>query len=216
MRPRPRWRPIWRTSGTASRPSATAQRAWEQGLDPSARQKQSQAVRDSFDTPFEKRDRAKNRVVFAAFIDQAKGLDEHRKALDTIRAGMPKFPTTMVVRERSGPPRETHLLVKGDFTRPGQGRRAGRAVGPPADEVEGGEGPRGSSRPRPVAVRAVPPAHGAGRGQPDLAGPLRPRPGRDRERLRHPGWRRHRTRPCSTGSRRSSSASAGARRRCTG
>ncbi len=99
-------------------PLRDRQRAWEQGLDMAGRQRQSQEVRDSFDTPFEKRDRAKNRVVFAAFIDQAPGMEEHRKALDKIRAEIPKFPTTMVVRERTGPPRETHLLVKGDFTRP--------------------------------------------------------------------------------------------------
>jgi mono/diheme cytochrome c family protein len=96
------------------------QRDWEQGLDMAGRQKQSQAVRDSFDTPFEKRVRAKNRVVFAAFIDQAPGVEEHRRALDKIRKNVPKFPTTMVVRERSGTPRETHVLVKGDFTRPGR------------------------------------------------------------------------------------------------
>ena len=101
-------------------PLRDRQRAWEEGLDMAGRQRQSQEVREASDTPFEKRSREKNRVVFAAFIDQAPGMEAHRKALDAIRAGVPKFATTMVVRERSGTARETHLLVKGDFTRPGR------------------------------------------------------------------------------------------------
>jgi mono/diheme cytochrome c family protein len=96
------------------------QRAWEQGLDMAGRQKQSQEVRDAFDTPFEARDLERNRVVFAAFIDQAPEAKPHRQALAKMRAGVPKLTTTMVVRERTGPPRETHLLIKGDFTRPGR------------------------------------------------------------------------------------------------
>jgi mono/diheme cytochrome c family protein len=101
-------------------PLRDRQRAWEQGLDMAGRQKQSQEVRDAFDTPFETRDRARNRVVFAAFIDQSPETKAHRQALAKMRAGVPKLTTTLVVRERTGPPRETHLLVKGDFTRPGK------------------------------------------------------------------------------------------------
>jgi hypothetical protein len=94
------------------------QRAWEQGLDMEGRQKQSQEVREAFDTPFEKRDPEKNRVVFAAFIDQAPSAKDHKKGLDAIRAEMPKITTTMVVRERAKDRRTTHVLTQGEFTRP--------------------------------------------------------------------------------------------------
>jgi hypothetical protein len=100
------------------------QKAWELGLDMAGRQKQSQEVREAFDTPFDKRDPEKNHVVFAAFIDQDKGVREHRRAVAKIRAEGPKLTTTMVVRERAKSPRETHLLIQGDYTRPG------RVVGP--------------------------------------------------------------------------------------
>ncbi|WP_435010519.1 PSD1 and planctomycete cytochrome C domain-containing protein [Tundrisphaera lichenicola] len=96
-----------------------AQKTWEQGLDMVARQKQSQEVREAFDMPFEKRDPSRNRVVFAAFIDQTPEGKLHRNRIAKMREGVPKFPTTMVIQERSGPPRETHILLQGDFTRPG-------------------------------------------------------------------------------------------------
>src|SRR5262249_14410699 len=56
------------------------QHAWEQSLDMVARQKQSQEVREATDVPFEKRDPIKNRVVFAAFIDQAPTAKDHKEA----------------------------------------------------------------------------------------------------------------------------------------
>jgi len=96
------------------------QRIWEQSLSLPLRQKQSQAVRESFDTPFEKRSVAKNTVVFAAYVDQAPETKKHREALAKIRKDAPKFATTMVVKERKGTPRESHLLTQGDFTRPGK------------------------------------------------------------------------------------------------
>src|SRR6201999_2921143 len=39
------------------------QHAWELGLDMAGRQRQSQEVREAFDTPFEGRDPTRNRVV---------------------------------------------------------------------------------------------------------------------------------------------------------
>jgi mono/diheme cytochrome c family protein len=113
------------------------QRAWEQGLDMAGRQKQSQEVRDAFDTPFETRDREKNRVVFAAFIDQSPETKPHRQALAKMLAGVPKLTTTLVVRERAGAPRDTHVLVKGDFTRPGKAVAPGvPGVLPPLEASE--------------------------------------------------------------------------------
>ena len=95
------------------------QEAWELGLDMEGRQKQSQEVRAAFDVPFDDRDPDKNRVVFAAFIDQDPAVKAHKKQVAAIRAEAPKLVTTMIVRERTKDPRETHILAGGDFTRPG-------------------------------------------------------------------------------------------------
>ncbi len=95
-----------------------AQKAWEDSLDMVARQKQSQEVREAFDTPFDKRTEASNRVVFEAFIEQDPSVKAHKAAITKMRAESPKFVTTMVVRERVKNPRETHRLIQGDFTRP--------------------------------------------------------------------------------------------------
>lgn len=96
------------------------QRDWEIGLDMEGRQKQSQEVREAFDTPFEKRPAAKNQVVFAAFVDQSKDakIRKHRQHIAGLRKKAPKIDTTLVVKERSQK-RPTHLLIQGDFTRPG-------------------------------------------------------------------------------------------------
>jgi mono/diheme cytochrome c family protein len=94
------------------------QRAWEASLDPPARQKQSQEVRSSFDVVFDKRSDAQQQVVFAAFIDQAAEVKTHKQKIDKWKKEAPRIVTTMVVSERSKP-RETHLLIGGDFTRTG-------------------------------------------------------------------------------------------------
>ncbi|WP_152052316.1 PSD1 and planctomycete cytochrome C domain-containing protein [Tautonia marina] len=96
------------------------QHAWEIGLDGAGRQKQSQEVREAFDLPFDKRPAERNRVVFAAFIDQSDDpiVTPHRNAIASIKKDLPTIPTTMVVREQKDP-RTTHFLMAGDFTRPG-------------------------------------------------------------------------------------------------
>jgi hypothetical protein len=94
------------------------ERRWEAGLDMVARQKQSQEVRSAFDVVFEKRSQAQHQVVFAAFIDQDGKVRKHKQAIARIKRKAPKIVTTMVVRERRDP-RETHLLIQGDFTRKG-------------------------------------------------------------------------------------------------
>jgi hypothetical protein len=109
--------------------------AWETGLPPEQRQKQSQAVRAAFDTPFADRAPGGHAVVFAAFIDQAPGVESHRNYVENLRRQMPVVPNTLVMRARARP-RETCLLVQGDFTRPG-------------DRVE------------PAAPSALPPIEGA-------------------------------------------------------
>lgn len=93
-------------------------RAWETGLDMVARQKQSQEVRSAFDVVFDKRTEAQTTTVFAAFVDQAAEVKEHRKVVQELKSQAPKIVTTMVVKRRDKP-RETHLLIQGDFTRKG-------------------------------------------------------------------------------------------------
>ena len=108
-------------------------------------------------------------------------------------------------------PRETHVLIRGQYDKPGERRRAGRpglpAAAAAADRPE-------SPRPRALAGRSGEPADGPGRGQPPLA-----------DALRHRAWSRpSRTSAarasgpaipsCSTGWRPSSSGPAGTSRRC--
>jgi mono/diheme cytochrome c family protein len=115
------------------------QKAWEDALDMVERQKQSQEVREAFGTPFDQRTPDTNRVIFAAYIDQAKdgAANEHRQAIAAIRKEAPKIVTTMVVQERDQP-RETHLLMGGDFTRPGEPLSPGvPAVLPPLKAPQG-------------------------------------------------------------------------------
>ena len=95
------------------------QREWEASLDMAGRQKQTQEVRSAFDLPFDKRSDAQQKVVFAAFVDQSPETKKHKQAIERLKKQAPKIETTMVVRERAKP-RETHLLIGGDFTRPGE------------------------------------------------------------------------------------------------
>src|SRR5579864_8428348 len=109
------------------------QRAWEASLDMVARQKQSQEVREAFDVLFDKRSEAQKKVVFAAFIDQDPSVKEYREVMAALREQAPTIITTMVVKERSEP-RETHVMIKGDFTRKGDLVQPGvPAVLPPLD-----------------------------------------------------------------------------------
>lgn len=120
------------------------QQAWETGLDTPGRQKQSQEVREAFDLPFEKRPIERNRVVFAAFVDQSDDPEvrKHRNVVAALRRQIPKVVTTMVVAERAEP-RATQLLMGGDYTRPGDPVEPGvLAVLPPLHAE-----PEGKARP---------------------------------------------------------------------
>ncbi len=126
---------LWR-----DHPDLKAQvKAWELSLDMAGRQKQSQAVREAFDVPFDTRPDAKQRVVFEAYIDQAEPARADKVQLDAIRGRAPKLVTTMVVQERIKNPRSTHVLIKGDFTRPGDAVRPEvPKVLPPLSAANGG------------------------------------------------------------------------------
>jgi mono/diheme cytochrome c family protein len=96
------------------------QKSWEESLDTSGRQKQTQEVREAFNTVFAERSPEANRVVFAAFVEQSKeqAVAPHRRKLAAIRKAAPAPPTTLVVQERRQP-RVTRFLMGGDYTRPG-------------------------------------------------------------------------------------------------
>jgi hypothetical protein len=93
--------------------------AWERSLVPEERQKQSEAVRGTFDIAFEKRSAEQKQLVLAAFVEQAEENKAHQAQLRKIRAARPVVPSTMVMREREKP-RESYLFIKGDFTRHGE------------------------------------------------------------------------------------------------
>ena len=128
--------------------------------------------------------RAATRLVELMIANDPGYRDE--KAAIAQAAGRPaQFVTTMVVRERSGEPRPTHIHLGGDFTRKGERVAPGvPAVLPRLEDAQSrvSAGPHG---PGPLAGRSPQSADGTGRRQPDLASLFRPRPGRDRQRLRH-------------------------------
>jgi len=97
-----------------------AQRVWEEGLDMAGRQKQSQAVREAFDTLFDERTAEVNRPAFRAFLEQTEDprAAEAQAALKALQDERPKIPTTFVMKEQRDP-RTTFFLEGGDFTRPG-------------------------------------------------------------------------------------------------
>ncbi|MBM3832841.1 MAG: DUF1553 domain-containing protein [Verrucomicrobia bacterium] len=90
--------------------------AWEQSLTPAQRQAQSEQVRTAFDVPFPNRTIENRFIALAAYVEQAPANKSHQTAIARIRRPKPKIDTTMVMRERPDG-RETHLFIKGDFTR---------------------------------------------------------------------------------------------------
>jgi mono/diheme cytochrome c family protein len=95
-----------------------AQKAWEDSLDMAGRQKQAEAFRNAMNVAFDARGEDQRKVAFEAFVEQAPAAKTTRQKIATMRKAAPKAVTTMVVRERSKP-RDTHLFIKGDFTRLG-------------------------------------------------------------------------------------------------
>ena len=91
---------------------------WEVSLSPTQRQALSQAIREAFDNPFEKRTDAQKQLELAAFIEQAPENKAHSAALKKLQKAKSSFPTTLVLREMPKP-RRTYLFIKGDFTRDG-------------------------------------------------------------------------------------------------
>src|SRR5207248_1583053 len=93
--------------------------AWEAGLDDAARQKLKADVQAVLAVQADQRAAAQNEVVFAAFRDQDEGYKKLQERLKKLKSDTPKVTTTLVMRELPEP-RQTHVFIKGDFTRPGE------------------------------------------------------------------------------------------------
>ncbi len=93
---------------------------WEQGLTDETKQKLSREVRQALEKEPAKRNFAQKLSLYSAALAAD---DETFRKLQGEYARLGKIlndaPTTMVLRERAKP-RETHLLIKGDFTRPAE------------------------------------------------------------------------------------------------
>ena len=92
---------------------------WEAGLTDDARQKLPDPVKAVFDTPPDHRDVAQRKTL----LEASRKFDAKRKALvdqiAALKAKLPKPVTTMILRRRAEP-RTTHILIRGDFLRPGK------------------------------------------------------------------------------------------------
>ena len=96
------------------------ERKWEGTLTLEFTQAQDPDVRLAFDSPREKRSAGQRRALIELMMARDRGLRAEHVELVSLRAAEPKVVTTMVVREHSGSPRQTHILKGGDFTRPGE------------------------------------------------------------------------------------------------
>jgi hypothetical protein len=96
------------------------QRAWEKTLTTDFTTDQPPEIKDAFDRLPEKRTPSQKRGLTELFLTQTDeaSLQPLRAELAPILAEMPKIESTMVVRERTEP-RATHVMLGGDFTRPG-------------------------------------------------------------------------------------------------
>lgn len=96
-----------------------SRKAWEAGLSLAFVQGLDEAERAALTTPWDQRSdeqTAKALAVFRKNYAEAKAQDT---AVDEAQKALPKAATTMVVAARKEP-RETHIRIKGDYTRPGE------------------------------------------------------------------------------------------------
>ena len=98
---------------------AGKQEAWEKGLSAESLKKLNDAVRAALGLLPEKRDEKQKKLAFEAFMATDAGYRQRQSKMDALAKRIPKFPTTLVMSERAQP-RETHLMIQGDFTRLGQ------------------------------------------------------------------------------------------------
>jgi mono/diheme cytochrome c family protein len=96
------------------------ERKWEATLTLEFTQAQEADVRVAFDLPRDKRTGAQRRALIELMMARDPEFQAEYAELVKLRASEPKLVTTMVVRERSGGRRPTHIHLGGDFTRKGE------------------------------------------------------------------------------------------------
>jgi hypothetical protein len=96
------------------------QEAWLKNLSDEQRSQIKREIQVILNLGYEQRDQKQKRTLLAFFKDRDAALYAAGKALDDLELRRPKYPTTMILRERSKPPRETCVHIQGDFTRKGE------------------------------------------------------------------------------------------------
>jgi hypothetical protein len=100
------------------------QPAWEKSLAGESGRKLKPEVAAALAVAAGERNEFQADTAFKAFRDQDAGYRERRKTVEEFRKSEPQLPTTLVMKERSER-RETFVMIKGDFTRPGAKVEAG-------------------------------------------------------------------------------------------
>ncbi|HXG48835.1 MAG TPA: DUF1553 domain-containing protein [Methylomirabilota bacterium] len=91
---------------------------WEQALTPEDKEKLRPEVRKALQVAFAARTRKQKRIVYAAFRPEDAEFKQRNARVTQLEKNQPKPVTTLVMRELDKP-RDTHVFIKGDFTRPG-------------------------------------------------------------------------------------------------
>lgn len=126
---------------------AEREAAWVAELSAEARAKLDEKTRAALETPAEARSSEQGRLVETVLLNQDPGWVARGEAIDAVKARAPKLPTTLVLRRREEP-RETRLLLAGDFTRPGEVVRPGTPVAIPPFAPAGEDAPDAPLRTR--------------------------------------------------------------------
>ncbi|MBI2924505.1 MAG: PSD1 domain-containing protein [Verrucomicrobia bacterium] len=92
--------------------------AWEAALDDAGRDKLKAEAKAALAVAADQRTTEQRDTVFAAFRDQDEGYKKLRDRLAKLKKDAPSVTSTLVMKELPQP-RETHVFIKGDFTRPG-------------------------------------------------------------------------------------------------
>lgn len=109
---------------------------WETTLTEEARGKLKAEILDILKITADQRDKKQKEALLKYYHNQDSGYQKLNKKIEALEKKETRFITTMVMRERTEP-RETHVHIKGDFTRKGERVTPGvLAVLHPMDNVE--------------------------------------------------------------------------------
>lgn len=115
------------------------ERRWETTVDLVFKQAQNPVARVAFDAPRSQRTKEQKRALVELMLANDRSYRSEFEALSRLQAREPRFITSMVVRERQGDPRVTHIHLGGDFTRKGDVvTPGGPAVLPPVADPSPG------------------------------------------------------------------------------